>query len=62
MNSKCMYILEIVHFTNSIKFDKTNAHKYEWNPCKCIEEFILLDINLINLNLERIISVMSKGH
>lgn len=40
MNSKCMYILENVHFTNSIKFDKTNAHKYEWNPCKCIEEFI----------------------
>lgn len=40
MNSKCMYILENVHFTNSIKFDKTNVHKYEWNPCKCIEEFI----------------------
>lgn len=40
MNSKCMYILENVYFTKSTKFDKTNAHKYEWNTCKCIEEFI----------------------
>lgn len=40
MNLKCMCIFENVYFIKFIKFDKINVYKYEWNLCKCIEEFI----------------------
>lgn len=47
----------LLNLSNLTKLMLTNMNGTHVNALKN-----LLDINLINLNLERILSVMSKGH
>lgn len=61
-----MYIIETVYFTKS---KNTDAHKYGWNLRKCNAELVgskfsksCCQKKLLDLELERILSVMYKVH